>query len=717
MRGLIYYELIKLNNKKLFLGLLIICLIVNGINSLYIVHEVNDDGYSMVDLSQKYQGYENESVNSDILEQEIIKEHEKGTDASNIKELRMTEVIYSRYVELEGYSEYLNTISEQAEKRLKSSLFSRPDTFTHKNLLKTSEVYERLHGCSVNADFDGGVQLLVENGITDFLLLTMMFFLVMQIFLSEREQGTWEMNKCMKLGHLELMIAKIITMVCFVVGITLLLYGTNYLIALSSVGFGDVNRSIQSMEGYMNSPLLISVGQYIIVFLLAKIIVTIAISCWFSALCMMVKNSVFAGVFGILIYAAEYILTFLKSEALYWGVLKEFNLATLNDIKGYFADYYNFNLASYPVSHFVCGCVMIVFLTLSGCLLILWLIENEQMVKVESNSLSQLVKRVIKSGKVQNDNAKNQRLNSHRGILFFEWYKIYVINKGWVILFLFVCVQICVFINQTWFIDTNEFYYREYSKQLEGALSEGHWTYVQSEALYFESMDKEQQLIEHAYESGEIDWRQREYYLEKLMDKSDRESAFQRVKKQYEELICCEAEGLSVEYIYRTPWELLFGKEGTIRAIIYMSEIFLVLILLFSSCGSIEKDGMELLIQASTIGHKTVLRYKTYVCIVTAVIVYLCTYLPEMAGVLSTFGIGNLDAPVSSFLYRDSIGCVMSLGGYMIFRMGIRLLIVISAGLLLLHISQKLRDRIKTILIGTAVLLIPTIIVAGVYMM
>lgn len=717
MRGLIYYELIKLNKKKLFWGFLIVCLIVNGINSLYMIYEVNEDGYSMVDLSQKYQGYENESINSDILEQEIIKEHEKGTDESNIKELRMTEVIYSRYVELEGYPEYLNTISEQAEKRLKSSLFSRPDTFIHKNLLKTSEIYERLHGRSVHADFDGGVQLLIENGLTNFFLLTMMFFLVMQIFLSEREQGTWEMNKCMKLGHLELMIAKIITTVCFAVGITVLLYGTNYIVALSSVGFGDVNRSIQSLEGYMNSPLLISVEQYMIVFLVAKIIVTIAISCWFSALCMMVKNSIFAGAFGILIYGIEYILTFLKSDALYLEVLREFNLATLNDIKGYFADYYNFNFLSYPVSHIVCGCVLIAFLILSRCLLVLWLIENEQTVKMEANKLSLLVKRAIKYEKVQNDNAKNQRLSSHRGILFFEWYKIYVINKGWIILFLFICVQICVFINQNWFIDTNEFYYREYSKQLEGALSEEHWTYVQAEALFFNNMDEEQQLIEQAYEAGEIDWRQREYYLEKLMDKSDRESAFQRVKKQYEELNCCEAEGLMVEYIYRTPWELLFGKEGTIRASIYMIEIFVVLILLFSSCGAIEKDGMELLLQSSAIGQKTVLRYKTYVCLVTVVIVYLCTYLPEMVGIFGTFGIDNLDAPVSSFLYRSSIGRVMSMGGYMILRMGIRLLVAISAGMALLYISHKLRDKIKTILIGTAVLLIPTIIVVGVHMM
>lgn len=703
MRKLIYYEFIKLNKKKIFLFFLVSCLFINGLASAYMVCRINDDEYSMVELSTAYQKYEKKSLNSGDLEQEILRRQEKGIDESNRKEFRMLEYIYLRCVELEEYPEYLNMISEQAEKRAKSSLFSTMDTYTSKNLSKTAKVYEKLQESSVYADFDGGVLLVVENNITDFLLLIIMLLIIMQIFLSEREQGTWEMNKCMKLGHFEWATAKLITSFCFAIVIVLMFYGTNFLVALLSVGFGDVSRAIQSVEGYMSSPFSITVRQYLVLFLLMKMVVMIAISCGLCAICMMVKNSVFAGAVGVLVYGTEVALTCMKSETWHWKMLREFNIATLNNVKGYFSDYYNMNLLSYPVSHVTCGITLTLILIFSGGLLTLWMMENEQAIKRKVKTVSRGYKEKTRSRKNQN-------------LFFFEWHKIYVIYRGWIILLLFICVQIFVFTNRLWFIDVNEYYYREYSNQLEGVLSEKQEEFMQSEIQKFESVDEKEQLIEEEYENGEIDWAQREYYLEKLMETSARESAFQRVKEQYEELKNCQKKGIDVEYIYRTPWKLLFGKEGTMRAIAYMSEIFLALILLISSCGAMEKEGMELLIKTTAVGHKSVLQHKKYICVGTAVMLVACVYLPEIISVCNTFGMHNWSSPASSLLYQEGIGQMMTLRGYMIFRMVIRLFFAISAALVILNISQKMQDRIKTILAGVAIFIIPTLFIVGMYM-
>ncbi len=703
MRKLIYYEFIKLNKKKLFLIFLVGCLFVNSLASVCMIYRVNDDGYSMMELSTVYQGYERKNLNSDDLEQEILMRQENGIDESNRKEFRMLEYIYSRCAELEEYPEYLNMISEQAEKRMKSSLFSTVDTYTCKNLSKTVKVYERLQDSPVCADFDGGILLIVENIITDVLLLIMLLLIIMQIFLSEREQGTWEMNKCMKLGHFEWAMAKLITSFCYSIVIVLMLYGTNFFVVLLSVGFGDVSRAIQSVEGYISSPFSITVIQYLLLFLLVKIVVTIALSCGFCTICMIVKNSVLAGALGVVIYGTEVAFTCVKSETWCWKMLKEFNIATLNNVKGYFLDYYNMNLLSYPVSHVVCGVILMLILVFSGCLLTLWMMENEQAVKRKGKILSCCLKRRIKSRKKHN-------------LFFFEWYKIYVIHKGWIILLLFLCVQVVVFTNRLWFIDVNEYYYREYSDKLEGVLLEKQEKFMQSEIQKFVSIDEKEQQIEEKYENGEIDWAKREYYLEKLEGDSRRENAFQRVKKQYEELKLCQKEGIDVEYIYRTPWELLFGKEGTVRALVYMSEIFFALILLISPCGAMEKEGMELLIKTTAIGQKTVLQHKKYICVGTAAILGICVYLPEIIGVYGTFGIRNWSAPVSSLLYRGGIGQLITLRGYMIFRMVIRLSLVISAALVILNISEKMQDRIKTILMGVSIFIIPTFLLVGMYM-
>lgn len=65
-----------------------------------------------------------------------------------------------------------------------------------------------------------------------------------------------------------------------------------------------------------------------------------------------------------------------------------------------------------------------------------------------------------------------------------------------------------------------------------------------------------------------------------------------------------ENEGIEVEYIYQTPWTLLFGKNGIRKALVSFGEAFLILILIFSSCGSTEKEGVQLIIQASPAGKR-----------------------------------------------------------------------------------------------------------------
>lgn len=65
-----------------------------------------------------------------------------------------------------------------------------------------------------------------------------------------------------------------------------------------------------------------------------------------------------------------------------------------------------------------------------------------------------------------------KKKNYSGGLFFYEIYKSIVINKGGIILLLFLIMQICSFFKFSYFIDKEEFYYKEYSKILSGSLTE-----------------------------------------------------------------------------------------------------------------------------------------------------------------------------------------------------------------------------------------------------
>ena len=169
-----------------------------------------------------------------------------------------------------------------------------------------------------------------------------------------------------------------------------------------------------------------------------------------------------------------------------------------------------------------------------------------------------------------------------------------------------------------------------------------------------------------------------------------------------------ENEGIEVEYIYQTPWTLLFGKNGIRKALVSFGEAFLILILMFSSCGSTEKEGVQLIIQASPAGKRGVITRKIYICIVTSIITAGLAFFPEFVNIIKTYGLNDFNAPSCSFF---SFGCnaiksSMNMGTYLISQIVLRILSVIIAGLIFVGISQKTKSRILTILLGLILLLL-----------
>ena len=93
--------------------------------------------------------------------------------------------------------------------------------------------------------------MLTTSRLSDFLCLLLMTVFVLWLFTDERENGSWYLLKSMKRGHGGLIWSKWSAMVFLGAGIVALVYGSAAILIGSTAGFGDLSRSLQSVEGFM----------------------------------------------------------------------------------------------------------------------------------------------------------------------------------------------------------------------------------------------------------------------------------------------------------------------------------------------------------------------------------------------------------------------------------------------------------------------------------
>ena len=175
--------------------------------------------------------------------------------------------VLHEYVQAGQYESYLDEI-EQKSTNMSSAIFSEESSFAYRNAQKTPEAFEKLHGLELAVDISDGVIFAAQTEFTDvcmvLLLTAMTYFLVIY----EKKNQLYRLLKSTYKGRKFVIRAKLLIaagITCFLV---LFLYGGNYLFSMHQYGFGDLERPVQSVTAMYESPYMLSVGEYLMLYLL-----------------------------------------------------------------------------------------------------------------------------------------------------------------------------------------------------------------------------------------------------------------------------------------------------------------------------------------------------------------------------------------------------------------------------------------------------------------
>ena len=634
--------------------------------------------------------------NPDILEQ-YDQMKADGTLLTN-REKTVVRLIYAQAVYINGYQEYVENVQLQAEKMNTITIFNKPGTFSYRNIARTSADFEHNKGLPLMFGQSTGLVAFSKFYVTDIFVLFLMLLISARLFWYEKEKGLLVLVKSGVNGRLRMAFAKILTLFIFASAIAVIFYGMNIAAAQWLFGFGDTSRYVQSMIEFSGSNIIITVGQYLSLFLLGKIFLVCVFALMFSAAFSFFKNNAVAVLCISGIICGCY---FAYRHIPYLSVFNPFKflnpVAALN-VMDVVSEYHNINLFGFP-----CNRINSLFITMS----VLFLSFGGVVVYLYTARLNP--KRQPKLFLVICDFVRKILVKFY-GIylMWHEFCKLAFSRKMILLPVLVVFFILNGIIKSEPVYSFDDDVYISYITELEGEFTVQKEEYILNKAERFNNLPAEAENIWKKLETGEITKNRYDYEMFILDEFGKRRIGFQKVWEQYNYIKALNEEGIRAGFVNEFSSDYLFNQ--TDRNI--MSGLFWLLLTLIVSavvfCQEY-KQGMIYIINPAKNG-----KGKLYLCksVIAAVFAtcFMAVYIPQYVNSYNFYSLGDLSLSIRNIrMFADFPFNISIMSFIVIFHIA-QWITVISALFVTVFISVKLKNQIAAIITAMVFLTVPLII-------
>lgn len=634
---------------------------------------------------------------------EYIERYNKGnylryTD-SLFGERELIAAVLKEVREVMQYDAYLSEIDLSAKSMDGSSFFSDEDTFAYRNAAKTPEAFEHLKGVKLQPGLSEGITMATQSDITDILAVLFVLLSCLFLIIPEEENKMFALIQSTVGGRVKTVSAKILTMLLICILAVFFLYGTNGLLSNYLFGFGNLNRNIQSVDGFIGSPYNISVGEYLLFYIGTKVIALFMFSVIILFFCIKSKNAIVVYVATALLFVVSSAAFRLIAPQSAWSPLHFVNLITLLKVIPIFAGYTNLNIFGYPVN------VISVWIP-AGILclsIFIWLCARS----FGTDNKKQAGRR--KWGRLQFGNPFRKAVfHSMSGN---EWYKQLVVNKTVLLLLLFVAFQIYNYVGMEVLVTTDDLYYKRYMTKLSGPLTEEKSDWIEDEKQHLEDTAQAMNALVMQYANHEIDRQQYEaqaiYYQGVLV----MQGAFESVYQRYQYIVQMQGEGQSLHFVYDRGINVLIGEDGATDMLTNALMLCLVVIACFSGWFVREKiNRVHMLLKTTQNGSGKLFSVKYLSAVIYTLPIFLAAYCPNLIFALANYETTGFSAPAGSLPLLAGFGEQLSVWQALFLFYASHLLgayVILSVTLAISVFSQK---HIAAMLITSVFVLLPIVL-------
>jgi hypothetical protein len=588
--------------------------------------------------------------------------------------------------ECKNYPEYLNSIKKQTDSMSSVTIWGNNDTFSYRNIKKTPSAYKNLSEEPLPLAASFGLENTFTSPFTDLLGIFLVFMAVCGIILKDREQGVMSLLLSMPKGKTNLIVSKLTAISIITSFIAVLLFAENLIIGGILYGIGDLHRPIQSVFGFYQCNLALTVGEFLLLFFIVKIAAYLLFAMIFSLICTISKNNLVIYIVSGTVCLISFLCYKYISQNSAFQLIHYWNPIKFTQTTEIFNTYQNVNLFGYPVSLKISAIILIISVILLIALCCIFAVEKIGNIQYKGVYL-------------KNYHRRKDKLHSR---FFYICYRSLIINKGIILVFALIFMSAIFSASFSRQYSNDDIYYENFTTELSGKVTDDTLNFIIEKEQQYADVEKEIEKIQSS-ENVNI------YKVGLLSKKLNDRTAFERLKLRVETI---QANNYNGEIFYDTGYERFFNYSNDDEKIFMLLFMTFFLVMILSPIASSDKKtDMIKIIYSTKYGkngyYKSLFSYSALCGLFSSSLFFI----PYIISILNKYGTEGITASIQSIQLFSNLNIPFSVGSFIIFFIAIHVIVSIICSIAISGISSLCKSQATAYVINTSLFIIPIIVI------
>ena len=658
---MIRYECKKIISNKFIIGLFAILFILNMVLSyteakhktahlelseevVAVLEEYNRDPEAWMTEYARLETYYNEVFMPEM--EKLEEEFRKENPGPGFFEFTMTEDAYkyNDYRQAYRYMQELDSFPKDLRRVVKAAAVTKEDylasgvtetDYEYKYQTDIERIYEVNALIPIEYEYAVGWDAYYAYTSGNILLVMLLLVLAPGLCIEEFSSGMYPILHATRKGRAHTFVSKLAALLLFTTLSVVLFTATTLGFFGASYGFSSLGNFIQVFEDFKFCPEIITVGEFLAISVLTKILVLFALGTLIMLLSVLIKKYALTFVASLGAVAVNFVLYFFVSLE-QTGSFDMLNLFSVMDTKMAYTRYYSLNVfeESVPYIPMALGLFAVLAVAFSALAAVIFC-RTQGAVKLKTKKRIKLPSTAIPM--------------PCRTLFGAEMDKMLLANKFIVI----VAVALLAkgFIASETFVYTPSFtdsVYKEYMTTLAGEMTDEKLAYIEAERLRIDTAKNNHNQMLADKHKGNITEEEYLAFLEEYNYAQDRDTHFTRIENRRDYILGLQEEGKDAHFVYDTGWNTLFGQEFD-----YL--FYGLVLLLFAGVFANEIQGKTHPILKSTRRGRGRLFLAKYAAVLTlSTLLFAAFTAIDLSTALKTFEFPAWDAPIQSItLFGD----------------------------------------------------------------
>lgn len=618
---------------------------------------------------------------------------------------KVLDVLEKELEHLNGYDEKFVYIDNQAQSISSVSIFSDGNTSSPSNIEKTVKDYGEIRNTDISIGNYQGITSILNFNFIHFAIFIFIFWII-SLFSMEQKTGLSELIYTTKKGRVQLAFKRLLTILFCSAVFTAVIYALLFAVSFFIYGgTGDYSNYVQSVSLLADFTVPMSVWNFILYYVVLKIISVsaFAVATWFTMSAVNNKN-IALGVFVILL-SVEYVMNYFIAPQSNLAIFKYLNIFSLINPTDIVITYHNI-----PFFGAVIGArnTLTVFaIAVFAVLSVLCLVIGERKRPISRPNVIE----IFLQRQTYKIRSFFQRIIGNLSDFGKELYKIFIIQKG--ILVIAVLLYI-VFSN----IPSGKVYYGEVDTMLNEFYATYSDTLNSKSQAYIENLRNEIDTVynefiqaHEAYANGECS----EDDLQKATNKYNSYEAKRTLLSSLDEQVTHiqfikGTKGIDAWFVNPFGYEFLLGNISYVKQIGNSVLSLACVVILLSGIFSFErKSKTDMLIRSTKNGRNKIFNKKLISTLCITIFVWAMVYGCEFLGIYNKYGLASFNAPIQSLKLFVNVSSNVSILEYLILMYAVRLILLISSVMVIMLISSY-TSYMASILLSGFITLMPSLL-------